>query len=248
VVVLGPAIARAVHGRVGQRLVVLTPAGPARVRVVGIDSVILNDGASMFFPLPQFQRLTNSADTVNALWLTTTSTNHHLVDQAAASVQTRLGRAGYSATIQKSYVETAQNEGANNSIVALIEALGLLVVAIALIGLVGTLTLALIERTREVGILRCLGAGARQIRRVFNTEAVVMAATGWAAGSLLGYALFLALVAFVEHEFGLPVVKVFSVLSIPVALIAVIVVTLLVVRPTLRRAVRIDPGRALRYE
>jgi putative ABC transport system permease protein len=248
VVVLGPAIARAVHGRVGQRLVVLTPAGPARVRVVGIDSVILNNGASMFFPLAQFQRLTNSADTVNALWLTTTSTSHHLVDQAAASVQTRLSRAGYSATIQKSYVETAQNEGANNSIVALIEVLGLLVVAIALIGLVGTLTLALIERTREVGILRCLGAGARQIRRVFNTEAVVMAAVGWAAGSLLGYALFLGLVAFVEHEFGFPVVKVFPVLSIPVALAAVVVVTLLVVRPTLRRAVRIDPGRALRYE
>ena len=163
-------------------------------------------------------------------------------------MQTRLGQAGYSATIQKSYVETAQNASSNNSIVALLDALGLLVVGIALIGLVGTLTLALIERTREVGILRCLGAGARQIRRVFNAEAVVMATAGWALGSILGYALFLGLVAFVEHDFGVTVVKVFPVLSVPVALIAVIVVTLLVVRPTLRRAVRIDPGRALRYE
>lgn len=209
----------------------------------------MNDGASIFFPLAQFQRLTNSAGAVNALWLTTTSTDHHLVDQVSASVQTRLDQAGYSATIQKSYVETAQNASGNNSIVALLEVLGLLVVAIALIGLVGTLTLALIERTRDVGILRCLGAGARQIRRVFNAEAVVMETAGWAAlGSLLGYALFLGLVAFVEHDFGFTIVKVFPVLSIPVALIAILVVTLLVVRPTLRRAVRIDPGRALRYE
>jgi putative ABC transport system permease protein len=118
-------------------------------------------------------------------------------------VQARFGQAGYPAAIQKSYVETAQNARANNSIVTLLEVLGLLVVGIALIGLVGTLTLALTERTREVGILRCLGAGARQIRRVFNTEAVVMGTAGWALGSLLGYALFLGLVAFVEHEFNL---------------------------------------------
>jgi ABC-type antimicrobial peptide transport system permease subunit len=83
---------------------------------------------------------------------------------------------------------------------------------------------------------------------VFNAEAVVMATAGWALGSLLGYALFLGLVAFVEHDFGFTVVKVFPVLSVPVAFIAVMMVTLLVVRPTLRRAVRIDPGRALRYE
>ncbi len=248
VVVLGPAVARATGAHVGQRLVVLTPAGQTQVTVVGIDSVILNDGASVFFPLGQFQRLTNPAGTVNALWLTTTSTNHDFVNRVAALVQTRLGQAGYSATIQKSYVETAQNARGNNSIVALLEALGLLVVGIALIGLVGTLTLALIERTREVGILRCLGAGARQIRRVFNAEAVVMATAGWALGSLLGYALFLGLVAFVEHDLRVSVVKVFPALSVPIALIAVIAVTLLVVRPTLRRAVRIEPGRALRYE
>lgn len=248
VVVLGPAVASATGARVGQRLVVQTPAGPAQVTVVGIDSVILNTGASVFFPLAQLQRLTNSAGTVNTLWLTSKNTSHQFVDQVSASVQTRLGQAGYSATIQKSYVETAQNANGNNSIVTLLEVLGLLVVAIALIGLVGTLTLALIERTREVGILRCLGAGAGQIRRVFNAEAMVMATAGWALGSVLGYALFLGLIAFVEHDFGLTVPKVFPVLSVPVALVAVIVVTLLVVRPTLRRAVRIDPGRALRYE
>ena len=75
----------------------------------------------------------------------------------------RLGDAGYPVGIQKSYVLTAQNASTNNSVIVVLEALGLIVVGIALIGLVSTLTLAIIERTREVGILRCLGAGARQI-------------------------------------------------------------------------------------
>jgi putative ABC transport system permease protein len=248
VVVLGPAVARAVGARVGQRLVVDTSAGPTQVTVVGIDTVTLNNGASVFFPLAQFQRLTNSVGVANALWLTTSTTNHQFVNQVSASVQARLGQAGYPATILETYVQAQQNASTNNSIVALLEALGLIVVGIALIGLVGTLTLALIERTREVGILRCLGAGARQIRRVFNAEAVVMATAGWAVGSVLGYFLFVGLVAFVEHEFGISAVEVFPVWSVPAALLAVVVVTLVVVRPTLRRAVRIDPSRALRYE
>jgi putative ABC transport system permease protein len=248
VVVLGPAVANAVHAKVGQRLVVSTPTGPTQVEVVGIDSVILNNGDSVFFPLPQLQRLSNSVGVVNALWLTTRDTGDHFVDQVSASVQIRLGQAGYPVGIQKSYVETAQNVSTNNSIIVILEALGLIVVGVALIGLVSTLTLAIIERTREVGILRCLGAGARQIRRVFNAEALGMALAGWVLGSVLGYFVFAGLVAFAEHDFGYTVVKVFPLLSVPVALVAVVLVTLLVVRPALRRAVNIQPGRALRYE
>jgi putative ABC transport system permease protein len=248
VVVLGPAVANAVHAHVGQRLAVGTPTGSTRVEVVGIDSVILNNGSNVFFPLAQLQRLTNSVGVVNALWLTTRHTGNHFVDQVSASVQTRLGQAGYPVGIQKSYVVTAQNASTNNGIIVVLEALGLIVVGIALIGLVSTLTLAIFERTREVGILRCLGAGARQIRRVFNAEALGMALVGWVLGSVLGYFLFAGLVAFIEHDFGFTVVKVFPLLSVPIALVALVLVTLLVVRPALRRAVHIQPGRALRYE
>lgn len=248
VVVLGPAVANAVHAHVGQWLLVSTPTGPTQVQVVGIDSVILNNGATMFFPMAQLQRLTNSFGVVNAFWLTTRNASDHFVDRVSASVQTRLGQAGYPVAIQKSYVETAQNASGNNAIVAVLEALGLIVVGIALIGLVSTLALAIIERAREVGILRCLGASARQIRRVFNAEALGMTAISWVLGSALGYLLFVGLVAFVEHDFGITVVKVFPLLSVPVSLVVVVLVTLLVVRPALRRAVHIQPGLALRYE
>lgn len=226
-------------------LLTLSPAY-YQVEVVGLDSVIIiNNGDNIYFPLAQLQRLTNSVGVVNALWLTTRDANDHFVDQVSASVQTQLGEAGYPVGIQKSYVLTAQNLSGNDSIIAVLEALGLIV---ALIGLGSTLTLAIIDRTREVGILRCLGAGARQIRRVFNAEALGIALVGWVLGSVLGYLLFAGLVAFIEHDFGFTVAKVFPLLSVPVTLVAVILLTLLVVRPALRRAVHIQPGRALRYE
>ncbi len=248
VVVLGPAVANAVQAHVGQRLLMSTPTGLTQVRVIGIDSLIENLGSNVYFTMAQLQRLTNSVGVVNALWLTTGGTSHHLVDRVSASVQARLGQAGYPVAVQKSYVDTAQNESSNNAVVEVLEALGLIVVGIALIGLASTLTLAIIERTREVGILRCLGAGARQVRRVYTAEALGMATVSWALGSVLGYLLFVGLVAFVDHDFGITLVKVFPLLSVPVSLVVVVLVTLLVVRPALRRAVHIQPGLALRYE
>jgi ABC-type lipoprotein release transport system permease subunit len=69
---------------------------------------------------------------------------------------------------------------------------GLLVVAIALMGLVSALTMGVIERTREIGVLRCLGARASHVRRVFGAEGVVIRlplrrATRIQAGGALRY-------------------------------------------------------------
>ena len=48
--------------------------------------------------------------------------------------------------------------------------LGFLIVAISMAGLANTLTMSVLERTREIGILRTIGARARDIRRIFATE------------------------------------------------------------------------------
>jgi ABC-type lipoprotein release transport system permease subunit len=56
------------------------------------------------------------------------------------------------------------------------------------------------ERTRGVGILRCLGEWARHIRRVFSVEAMVLAVAGWASGVLLGWLIYQGLLALIRHS------------------------------------------------
>jgi putative ABC transport system permease protein len=247
-VVLGPAAARTTHASVGQALTLETAAGPTKVRVIGIDTGQLDNGSDVYFPLAALQRLTAMGDTTNAFWLTTTSVSHAAVDRVTIAVQDRLAAAGYPVSTTELYVQVSDNRAMNDTIIIVIQVLGLLVVAIALMGLVSALTMGVIERTREIGILRCLGARAGHIRRVFSAEGILLAAIGWAFGVPFSWLLLQALLIFIRHDIGVNVPAVFPAISLPLALIAVVAVTLIVIRAPLRRATRIQPGTALRYQ
>jgi putative ABC transport system permease protein len=48
-----------------------------------------------------------------------------------------------------------------------------------MVGLANAITMSVIERTREVGILRTIGARACDVRRIFAAETVTLAVAGW---------------------------------------------------------------------
>jgi ABC-type antimicrobial peptide transport system permease subunit len=125
--------------------------------------------------------------------------------------------------------------------------LGFLIVAIGMVGLVGAMMMSVIERTREVGILRCLGARARDVRRIFAVEGLAVALLGWAMGIPLGYALDRLLVRAIREILNVEVVFAYPPENLPLALAVTVALALLVMLPPLRRAVRLRPGDALRY-
>ncbi|MET8111036.1 ABC transporter permease [Streptomyces prasinus] len=61
-----------------------------------------------------------------------------------------------------------------------------LAIIIAVLGVVNTLTLSVVERTREIGLLRAIGLSRRQLRRMIRLEAVVIAVFGAVLGLGLG--------------------------------------------------------------
>ena len=73
-------------------------------------------------------------------------------------------------------------------------------VLIALIGTVNTLMLSVLERTREIGLLRAVGMRRRQVRTMICSEAVILAAFGAVIGILLGTGLGTALVASLRSQ------------------------------------------------
>ena len=247
-VVLGPAVARTTGARVGHFLTLTMAAGPTRVRVIGIDTGEINAGQIVYFPSQVLERLDGTPGAGNSIWFTTASSDHALIDRATTAAANRLDAAGYPVSTTEIYVAQAQLTAADTSILTIVQILGLVVVAITLIGLVSALSMGVIERTREVGILRCIGARARQIRRVFSAEAVLLAAVGWAFGVLLGWLIYQGLLALVTRYVDLSLPQEFLPVIPLITLAGVLVLTLLVIRGPLRRATRIQPGTALRYQ
>jgi putative ABC transport system permease protein len=132
-----------------------------------------------------------------------------------------------------------------NSMLSIFYVLLALTVIVSLFGIVNTLVLSVMERTREVGMLRAVGMTRRQTRRMVRHEGIVTAqigaVTGMAIGVLLGGAVTLAM-----RGIGMT-------LTIPVgSLIAFAVVAtvagMLAAALPARRAARLPVLEALAYE
>jgi putative ABC transport system permease protein len=137
------------------------------------------------------------------------------------------------------------NERDINQLVSLIYVLLGLSVLISLFGIVNTLSLTIMERTRELGMLRAIGTSRSQVRRMVRYESIVTALLGAIVGAVIGLGLGVGAVVALEEE-GLE-------LSIPPSLpIAVLVAAIFLgvvaaISPA-RRASRIDVIKALQYE
>ena len=100
-----------------------------------------------------------------------------------------------------------EQRGGIDQMLMLINALLGLSVLIAVLGVVNTLVLSVIERTRELGLLRALGMSRRQVRRLVRLESVVISVYGAALGLGLGGLLGLALTELLQSQ-GLSVTAV----------------------------------------
>lgn len=92
---------------------------------------------------------------------------------------------------QREFVQS-QNKGLDQMLMLIYGLLGLAIV-IAILGIVNTLGLSIIERTREIGLLRAVGLNRGQVRRMIvmesTTIALLGAVLGLAMGMLFGYAI-----------------------------------------------------------
>ena len=79
------------------------------------------------------------------------------------------------------------------NLLSLITAMLVLAIIIALLGVVNTLALSVVERTRELGLLRAIGMRRGQLAQMVAAEAVIIAVIGAVLGSALGLALGAAL-------------------------------------------------------
>jgi ABC-type antimicrobial peptide transport system permease subunit len=131
---------------------------------------------------------------------------------------------------------------------------GGLALFVAAIGIANTMVMAVYERTREIGILKAIGAAPADIRLLFMAEAALIGLLGGVVGTILGWLLGLGLnegiLAYLRWQ-EIPMQGTFFVVTgwlVLLALAFATVVGLLAGLYPAARAARLDPLEALRYE
>jgi ABC-type antimicrobial peptide transport system permease subunit len=130
---------------------------------------------------------------------------------------------------------------------------GSLALTVASIGIVNTLVMAILERRREIGIMKAIGASDSDVKKLFFAEAgamgilggIVGVVLGWAIGQIINFGTNIYLKSQsipAEHFWAVPLwLAVFAILF-------AFVVSLLSGLYPAGRAARLDPVQALRYE
>ncbi len=130
---------------------------------------------------------------------------------------------------------------------------GSLALTVASLGIINTLVMAILERRREIGVLKALGATDRDVRRLFFAEAGAMGLFGGILGVVLGWTIGAALTwgtSIYLRRQDLPGVKISYVpwwLGLSAIAFAVAVSLAAGLYPA-ARAARLNPVEALRYE
>jgi putative ABC transport system permease protein len=117
---------------------------------------------------------------------------------------------------------------------------------IAILGIVNTLALSVIERTREIGLLRAVGLSRRQLRRMVRLESVIVAVLGAVLGVGMGLIFGVALQRAVADQ-GIDVLSIPWARLVIFVVLAAVVGVLAAVLPA-RRAAKLDVLRAISTE
>ena len=135
---------------------------------------------------------------------------------------------------------------------AVLSIFGLIALAVASLGIVNTLIMAIYERTREIGVMKAVGATRGTIRLLFTVEAGSIGFWGGLVGVVVAWIVG-AIINLVAHLTFLRDYQGFNISAFPLWLILAVValstiVALVAGLLPANRAARLDPIEALRYE
>ena len=240
--ILGRELAADLGVRVGDRLTLQTGAVSDSARVTALVDMGVRDlnRRTVIMPLRAAQNLLGLPGGATSLDLTVN-------DVWAAQTLAQALRRQFPYKIeswQESNAALVTALNAQSVSTALIRGVVLVVVVL---GIASVLVVSVVQKRREIGILRAMGATRGQVLRIFLLQGAVVGAIGSLLGLLLALAMIWLFTTFVRGSDGQPLFNIALQAStaLQVALIATECGVLAAIAPA-RRAARLDPAQAIR--
>jgi lipoprotein-releasing system permease protein len=129
-----------------------------------------------------------------------------------------------------------------------------LIVMVAALQIVASLILLVMEKSRDIGILKTMGTGARRISTIFMLQGLIIGVVGTAVGATLGLVLCWVLDTYRLVRIPQDVYQIAYVpfivqpLDFTIVVVSAIVICFLATIYPSRQAARLDPVQALRFE
>ncbi|MBP6015772.1 MAG: ABC transporter permease [Candidatus Promineofilum sp.] len=242
--ILNPLLATAITAEIGDEIMLSTPTGPQAYRVAAIGGDYLNAKVTTAY-ISQNNIAADFGREEDVLLQLNLASGADVAAVESGIKEAVKPYPQFRVINGADYI--AENLAIFNAAFAGLYAIVLFLAIPSLIAMINTLAIGVIERTREIGMVRAVGATRGQVRTVIVSEAIILAALGTVFGILAGlYLGFMGVEAM--KAAGYPMEYVFPTSGLLIAVVAGILFGVLAAIIPARQASRLQIVQALRYE
>jgi len=223
-----------------------------RYRIVGVMQMMGNDtvGYMVYMTYEDYARHVREPNRANAIIFKLAADDLETQREIAGQVEDRFDRADIK--VISNFLITEERAEIDNAfaiIVALLMVMTLVLATVGGLGLMGTMTLNVIERTREIGVMRAFGASNKAIFRIVINEGLLIGLMSWVLAIGLSVPLSIPLARGIGLSFmNYPMPASYSIGGILAWALLVLIISVLSSFFPALRAVRLTVREVLSYE